>query len=357
MRSLGTGELRLLRRLVIDPSLRQAGLAQELNVTRSAINQIWHKLESDIGTAIRSNLDYGKLGLHFIFGWARDNRSSDVLSKFNRWLHSSKFVTRLTQSVMSSTMDARVYFEAVVPFGSQHTWFQNQLDRFGKKPYSLKLDYEIASSIANHMNLGLFDGSQWVFSNDFRLEASIGAAKNYVDVLPVTETVKQSETISVDIHDLVIAASLESDYHVTATDLAKKFEILGLDSLSGRTVRRRLARFRKSLLLPYVSITNIGLNQKIIVSLKDENPTRSTISRLLRTQVSTFPKARVLSGSYLTVIDLETPTDIDWLTMSQILAGIADNTSEICTFIANNHEIDKRLESVVFHLASLKSSR
>jgi len=357
MRSLGTGELRILRKLVIDPSLHQAGLAQELNVTRSAINQIWHKLESDIGTNIRSNLDYGKIGLHFIFGWARDSESSDILSKFSRWLHSNKFVSRLTKSVMSSAMDARIYFEAIVPTDSQYTWFQSQLDRFGKKPYSLKLDYEVATSIANHMNLGLFDGAQWGFSNDFRLEASIGAAKDYVDVLPIIGTVVQGEMSSVDLHDLVIAASLESNYHVTATELAKKFDFLGLDSLSGRTVRRRLARFRNSLAIPYVSITNIGLDQKLVVCLSDENPSQSTISRLLHAQASTFPKARVLSGSYLTVIDLETPTDIDWLTMSQILSGIADNTSEICTFIANNHEIDKRLESVVFHLASLKASR
>lgn len=352
MRVLGSGELRLLRRLVIDPSLRQASLAQELNVTRSAINQIWHKLSSDFDAAIRSNLDFGKLGLLFVFGWGREGGSPNVLSKFSQWLHSNRFVTRLTISIMSSTMDTQVYYEAILPVGKQYSWFRSQMERFGKKPYSLKLDYEVVSSVANHMNLGLFDGFQWGFSNDFRLEASIGAARNYVDVLPVLSTSIQSETNPVDLHDLVIAAALESNYHVTATELAKKLDLLGLKPLSGRTLRRRLARFRKSLTIPYVNISHIGLDQKIVVCLKEKNSSKSTISRLLHAQASTFPKARVLSGSNMTVIDFETPEYVDWVTMSQILSSMTDNTSEICTFIAKNHEISKRLESVVSHLAS-----
>ena len=321
-------------------------------MTRSAINQIWHKLNSDFGAVIRSNLDYGKLGLRFVFGWARESVSSDVLSKFSRWLHSNRFVCRLTKSIMSSTMDSRLYFEAIVPVGKNYSWFQSQIERFRKKPYSLKLDYEVVSSVANHMNLGLFDGVRWGFSNDFRLEASIGAVRDYVDVLPVMGTAIQSETKPVDLPDLAIAASLESNYHVTATELAKKIDTLGLTPLAGRTLRRRLSRFRNTLAIPYVNISNIGLDQHIVVCLKDENPSSSTITRLLRTQASTFPKARVLSGSNMTVIDLETPEHVDWVTMSQILSGMTDNTTEICTFIANIHEIDTRLESVVSHLAS-----
>lgn len=352
LRSLGPGELRLLRRLVIDPSLRQAKLADELDVTRSAINQIWHKLQAEFHVCVRSNLDYGKLGLGLIFGWAQDSENSDVLMKFSRWLHSNPFVTRLTKSIMSSTMDARVYFEAVLPMGNQYAWFQSQIERFGKRPYSLRMNVEVASNVSHHMNLGLFDGTSWGFSHDFRLEASIGAARDYVRVLPDVDSVKQSETSNTPLVNLVIAAAIESNYHATASEVKKKINDLGLESLSGRTLRRRLARLRKILTLPYVNIKDIGLDQKLLVCVKDENSQESITSRLLHAQASTFPKARVLSGKDLTVLDLETPLAVDWLTMSQILSGLVGNTSEICTFIANNHEIEKRLESVVSHLAS-----
>ena len=352
LRSLGPSELRLLRRLVIDPSLRQAKIADELDVTRSAINQIWHKLQTDFHISIRSNLDYGKLGLGLIFGWAQDSENSKVLIKFSRWLQTNPFVTRLTRSVMSSTMDARVYFEAVLPMRDQYAWFQSQIGRFGKRPYSLGMNMEVASNVSYHMNLGLFDGFSWGFNQDFRLEASIGMARDYVRVLPDVDGVKQSETSNAPLVNLVIAAAIESNYHTTASEVKKKLNDLGLEALSGRTLRRRLARLRKILTLPYVNIKDIGLDQKLMVCVKDENSQESITSRLLHAQASTFPKARVLSGKGLTVLDLETPLAMDWLTMSQILSGLVSNTSEICTFIANNHEIEKRLESVVSHLAS-----
>ena len=352
LRSLGPGELRLLRRLVIDPSLRQAKLADEFDVTRSAINQIWHKLQADFHAGIRSNLDYGNIGLGLIFGWAQDNENSDVLTKFGRWLHTNPFVTRLTRSVMSSNMDARIYFEAILPRDNQFEWFKSQIDRFGKRPYSLGMEVEVAMNVSHHMNLGIFDGTKWRFSHDFRLEASIGAARDYAKVLPVVDTVKQSETSYAPLVDMLIAAVMESNYHATASDIQKRLDELGLNPISGRTLRRRLARFRKTMTLPYVSINNIGLDRKIMVCVKDDESLESTTSRLLHAQASTFPRARVLSGKTLTVLDLETPLTVDWLTMSQILSGLVGNTSEICTFIANNHEIEKRLESVVSHLAS-----
>lgn len=357
LRSLGPGELRLLRRLVIDPSHRQAKIADELDVTRSAINQIWHKLQTDFHVDIRSNLDYGKLGLGLIFGWAQDTENSEVLVKFSRWLHTNPFVTRLTRSVMSSTMDARIYFEAVLPMRNQYAWFQSQITRFRKRPYSLGMNVEVASNVSHHMNLGLFDGSSWSFSHDFRLEASIGAARDYVSVLPDVDSVKQSETSNAPLVDLVIAAAIESNYHATASEVKMKLNELGLESLAGRTLRRRLARLRNILTLPYVNIKDIGLDQKLMVCVKDESSQESITSRLLNAQASSFPKARVLSGKTLTVLDLETPLTVDWLTMSQILSGLVGNTSEICTFIANNPEIEKRLESVVSHLASRMSSK
>jgi hypothetical protein len=343
--------------LVIDPSLRQASLAAELDVTRSAINQIWHKLQTDFQVRVKSNLDYGQFGLAFLFGWAQDSENSSVLKKFTQWLHSNKFVTRLTESVMCSTMDARVYFEAVLPMNQHYGWFKNQLERFGKRPYSLGMAVEPVSKVSHHTNLGLFDGTNWDFSHDFRLEASIGAARDYVQVLPDVDSVRQSELGNASLIDMVIGASIESNYHSTASDVQKKIEELGLSPISGRTLRRRLAKIRKSMTLPYVSIKNVGLDRKIMVCIKDAAAAESLTSRLLHAQAGSFPRARVISGHKMTVLDLETPLTGDWLRMSQILSGQVSNTSEICTFIANTHEIENQLESVVSHLASRMTSK
>ncbi|MHA2359327.1 MAG: hypothetical protein ACXAB5_03570, partial [Candidatus Thorarchaeota archaeon] len=239
-----------------------------------------------------------------------------------------------------------------LPMDKQFTWFKSQIDRFGKRPYSLEMDVEVASNVSHHMNLGLFDGTSWDFSYDFRLEASIGAARDYVNVLPDVDTVRQSEASSSSLIDLIIAAVVESNYHATASDVQKRINELDLEPISRRTLRRRLAQLRKLLILPYVNISNVNLNQKLMVCVKDVESLESTTPRLLHAQASTFPRARVLSSTNLTVLDLETPETVDWLTMSKILSGFVGNTSEICTFIANNHEIEKRLESVVSHLAS-----
>ena len=61
MQELGVSELRLLGRLVINPSLRQVGLAKELQVSRSAVNQIWSNLARNNNLIIRGTLDYGKI--------------------------------------------------------------------------------------------------------------------------------------------------------------------------------------------------------------------------------------------------------------------------------------------------------
>lgn len=350
-RSLGRSELRLLNRLAIDPSMKQASLARELGVTRSAISQLWNKLERDYGLVIRGNIDYGKLGLRLLFGWAQSSEASDVLVKFARWLKSNPLVTRLTGSMMSSTLGDMVYFEATVPLGDRYAWFYKQVERFMKRPYSLNIDLGEASNISHHMNLALFDGATWSFSNDFRLLASIDAAKGYVDVLPSVGTVEQSEGTSTAIEDIVVASAIESNFHVTATELATRFEELQMEPRAGRTLRRKIANLKTEVALPYADLQNIGLPQKLIVCIKTESK-ESTLSRVLHAQASTFPKARVISGSSMTVLDLEAPTTVDWLTMSQILTNLAGNTSEICTFIADRNEIGKRLESVVPAIAS-----
>ncbi len=348
---LGRSELRLLNRLAIAPSMRQATLARELDVTRSAISQLWTKLERDYQLTIRGNIDYGRFGLRQVFGWAQASGMTDVLTKFSRWLKSNSLVTRLTKSMMSSTLGEMVYFEAIVPFNDRYSWFLKQIERFRKRPYSLIIDHNDALSISHHLNLALFNGNTWSFSNDFRLLATIDAAQSYVDVLPSVSTVAQSEGVDLSVEDLITAAALESNYYTTATDLAQRFTDLELKPSAGRTLRRKITNMRQNAVLPYVDLQNIGLPQKLIVCIKTDSE-ESPLSRVLHAQASTFPKARVLSGSSLTLLDLEAPRTVDWLTMTQILTNLAGNTSEICTFIADRNEIGKRLESVVSTIIS-----
>jgi len=325
-------------------------------VTRSAVNQIWQNLERENGLKIRGNLDYGKVGLQMVFGWAIASEESNILEKFHRWLKSSKLVTLALQSLISSTFNSLVYFEALLPLDSQYGWFQNQIDRFRKKPYSLTLYTCDCSKISYHLNLGLFDGTNWNFPESFRLEASIGAARGYVDILPVVGTVEQSSPSAPIIDGLIVAAAIESDYNTDAPSLASAYSGLGLKPSSDRTLRRRIARARKKLAAPYVEISNIGLDQHIMVSFRDDVLKESVFSRVLHAQASTFPKARVLSGPGLTLLDLEVPSNINWLPLSQVMSGLAGNSSEICTFIANQREKSNRLESVVSYLASRASS-
>ncbi|MHA1138389.1 MAG: MarR family transcriptional regulator, partial [Candidatus Thorarchaeota archaeon] len=352
MRYLGPGELRLLGRLVIDPSLRQAALARELGISRSAVNQIWTNLYHENNLRIRGNLDYGKIGLQMIFGWASSSGGSDILTKFSRWLESSRFVTNVVTSTMSSTFDTRLYFEALLPMSSQSGWFHSQIDRFRKKPYSLTIYTSECSRISHHMNLGLFDGSVWVFPDNFRLEASIGAARGYVDILPDEGTIKQSTPSTIKAEVLLTAAVLENDYFATATDLADYYSKLGFVPDSGRTLRRRLLTIREKNLHPYVEIDNIGLPQRLMICIRDDTYYKSAFSRLLHAQAGTFPKARVVSGPSLTLLELEIPSSVEWLALSQVLSSLAGNASEICTFIADSIERETRLESVVSHLTS-----
>ncbi len=350
-KSLGRSELRLLNRLAIAPSMRQSTLARELDVTRSAINQLWTKLEHEHGLAIRGNVDYGRIGLRLLFGWAQTSQMSDVLTKFSRWLQSNSLVTRLTKSMMASTLEDMIYFEAILPVDDRYSWFHKQVERFRKRPYKLDIEINEALSISHHMNLALFNGINWSFSNDFRLLATIDAAKDYVDILPSVGTVEQSKGDTLSVEDLITAAAIESNYYVTATELADRFSNLEIKPSAGRTLRRKIAKMRSNVSIPYVDMQNIGLSQKLIVSIKTESE-KSPLSRVLHAQASTFPKARVVSGTSLTILDLEAPKTVDWLTMTQILTDQAGKTSEICTFIADRNEIEKRLESVVSSITS-----
>ncbi|NHI84054.1 MAG: hypothetical protein EAX81_07110 [Candidatus Thorarchaeota archaeon] len=354
MDGLGSGELRLLRRVTISPRLRKAALAKELGISRSAITQLWDKLEYSRNLRIESYFDHGLLGLTILFGWAKAEEGSEVLFKFATWLRSNPLVSRVVESAISSSMDHRVYFEARLPAGPRGNWFRSQLARFEKRPYSLRLIYTSASHIAHHMNLGLFDGSQWDFDVGFRFTAAIDMARGYADVIPVDRTVQQTAQGELDSETLVVAAALNQNYHATALDLHECYLRLGLNPPSERTLRRRLNYLRKEA-IPYVGIENIGLTKTAVISLHHPS-TGSEIARLLLAQASTLPKTRAVYAPTMTILITELPEPVEWFTLSQALSPLAASSIEMCTFIADGSQLWKSLESFTQYMISSISS-
>ncbi len=347
IRPLGVAELRVLSRLALNPSLRQAALAEELGVTRSAINQIWRKLESEHGLKIGGTLDYGRLGKRLVFGWARAPETSDVIHKFTRWLSSNPHVSISLDSVMSSTLDTRVYFEALLPSEKQHSWFCGQLDRFRKRPYNLTVIHNEAAQIANHMNLGLFDGQTWKFDAGFQFETSLGAAKGYADILPTTVGKIQTRTAHYTPEETIVASVLEQDYYATSKSLMQRMKSAGVGLLpSGRTLRRKLSQLRAEIALPYLSLEDVGLTQRVVICLHEPS-SDSTMSRLLLAQASTLPKVHVVSGSNVTVLDMMLPQSADWFSLSAFLSNLASRRADICTFITEPSKSRKDLESLL----------
>jgi hypothetical protein len=326
--------------------MRQVELAKALDVTRSAVNQIWKKLEQDCSLRIRSTFDYGKLGLRFAFGWAKDEEGSTNLPKFKSWLSSNPLTIFLAESVLSSMMDKRIYFEALLPIDRRGSNFFNQLARFQKRPYDLSIVFGSAENVSNHMNLGLFDGRGWEVIDGFRFGAIIDSARGYADILPDIQLSGQTDPVAATIENLLVASSIEEDYHITSMDLESRYHELDLSSPSERTLRRRIVSMRKSHAIPYVSIQNIGLTQRIIVTL-DERGGASSLSRLLQAQATTLPKARVMSSESLTSMILDFPESASWFAISKAFSELAGDTTEMCTFIAEHTSLWKGLSSLM----------
>jgi hypothetical protein len=326
--------------------MRQVELAEALDVTRSAVNQIWKKLEQDCNLRIRSTFDYGKLGLRFTFGWAKDEEGSTNLPKFKRWLSSNPLTIFLAESVLSSMMDKRLYFEALLPIDKRGSNFLNQLTRFQKRPYDLSIVFGSAENVSNHMNLGLFDGRGWEVIDGFRFGAIIDSARGYADILPDIQLSSQTNPVAATIENLLVASSIEEDYHVTSLGLESRYHELDLSSPSERTLRRKITSMRKNHAIPYVSIQNIGLTQRIIVT-RDERRGASSLSRLLQAQATTLPQARAMSSESLTAMILDFPESASWFTISKAFSELAGDTREMCTFIAEHNPLWKGLSSLM----------
>jgi len=347
--SLGSGELTLLRRLAISPHLRPADIARDLGVTRSAISQTWNRLQEERNLNICSNINLGKIGLCLVFGWARDEVKSNTIYKFIGWLSSNPFVTSIQESLMTSSLDTIVCFEAILPIGSRFQWFISQLDRFTKRPYNLSIEHDVASTMASHINIGSFDGNTWEFSGGFKFEASIDAVKGFADILPIVRTINLSPPNEFDIETALIAAAMENNYLISSQDLDTWLKTRGIENISTRTLRRRLSYMREEVAVPYLSLDKIGLKQRVIACL-NEQPMGGNISRLLHAQAITFPKTRIISGTHLTVMDIGLPETVDWLSLSASITQLAQPPSRLSTCLVSSDSIRKALESVILNL-------
>ncbi|MHA1881480.1 MAG: hypothetical protein ACTSUO_00340, partial [Candidatus Thorarchaeota archaeon] len=337
---------------VINPTITKAGLAKDLGITRSAITQIWNRLEQERKFVIRSSIDYKSVGLRGIFGWAETNTQSDSLSNFAKWLRSNPLIHTYTESSIASKMNYLVGFEAIVPMGDQSKHLINQLERFRKRPYSLNVSYDEIKSSRHTLNLGLFDGSRWDFSSNFRFGAAIDAAKDYAEVLPPTNIPRSTYSQMTSIHAIVIALALKENYHIIAPQIAQLLNQLNLEVPSGRTLRRHLSTMRDEIATPYVHIENIGLKDRVMICVEEVGTTSTGLLRVLNAQATTFPSANVSISEKQMLIETDVPTSKDYLTISEILSHLSDSDTSICTFIAKKSPTKKQLEPILSYLKS-----
>lgn len=349
LKPLGVSELRALRRLAIDPSERQVGIAEQLGVSRPAVSQIWHRLVEERGLCVRSLLDYGTLGFSVLIGWGWSEEDATAVKRFSRWLDTSPFVIAKADALMSTKTDERVYFEVLLPLGKHYSLFLEKLTRFKKRPYNLTVECEPTRTITEHMNLGLFDGSSWDFETGFKFEASIDAARGFTEVLPSDTPFDQRHHFEVSIDIVATAACLARNYYSSAPEVHRYIRALGIPAPSLRTIRRKLSECRKILSLPYIEIKNIGLGPSIIACITDWTKGHK-ISRFLHSQGHLLPRARISSGKRLVTMDMSIPRDSDWFAFSSSLSNMLKSDGEICTFITEGRVIRRGLKDILPYL-------
>ncbi len=294
-----------------------------------------------------STLDYGHVGFVLVFGWAFSAGTSATLTKFERWLSAVPASTVVARSVMTSVGDDRVYFEAVVPCSEHQTWLA-RLERFSQPPYGFGLRYDLARLLGHHINLSGFDGTRWAHYDGFRLEAVADAAGRYAEVLPMlTNTVEQTRCREPQPQEVVAAAALESDYHVSSKTVHGLLVHLGLPPVSKRTLRRALARLRSVAVQPFADIRRIGLTQRLLLCFEGA-PSDSPVSRTLQAQAMLLPRVRIVSGDGLTVLDLSLPSTANWLTVSRLMRRLAGKGIPHCTMVVDPSLTRKGLVQVLW---------
>ncbi len=337
-------ELTLVSRVALNPTLRQIDLARTLDVTRSAVNQIWKRLAREHHLKVKSLVNYGKLGINWIFGWAEDSTISPELDKFVNWLTLTPYATQIEESIISSSMNRVIYFEALVPFGEKTYQFKQQLDRFRKRPYDIQVDYDHVDHTRDALNLGRFDGSKWNLEDEFRLSTIMGATKSFVEILPIERTLRIGHEYAAPT-EFAIAAILQRDYHVSSRKLQKALiEKFALD-IADRTLRRKLPQIRSSFVMPYVSIDQIGLTQTILFHFKFIDDS-TNMTRFLHAQTNMFPKTRILFGRGMAVLRLRLPSNVNWLAMTESFMHNLKGTSDVTACIIDAPLLQKELEHV-----------
>ena len=196
------------------------------------------------------------------------------------------------------------------------------------------------------MNLGLFDGRKWEVIDGFKFGAIIDSARTYADILPDALLFRITSPTQMNVDDLLIASSLEENYHTTSREIQHRYEDCGYSAPSERTLRRRLTSIRQSHAAPYVSIRNVALTQRFVVCLRERGG-YSALSRLLQAQATTLPKARLVKTEDITIMILDLPESASWFAISKAFSELADDNSEMCTFIAESSKLWDGLASLV----------
>ncbi|NWF94833.1 MAG: winged helix-turn-helix domain-containing protein [Candidatus Thorarchaeota archaeon] len=346
--------MRLLTSLTLNPFLRQNEIAVETGVSRSAVNQLWRKLEQFNGLRVSGLLRYGQLGHQLVFGWAVSSSPSS-LDKFSSWLSANPRVQIQLRSIICSRGNHSLYFETLSPPGAPLRQLCNNMGLFAKPPYDLEVEYDIATRTSDQMNLGSFDGQDWSFQDTFRLGASLHAVRHYADVLPTGTAVNQEFHGSVPIEDLALASCLEEYHHCSAKYALSRLEHLGLPCPVEGVVRRRLARIRPQVSVPYVEVEGIGLDQRLIVCMKGVSEEQDLL-RTLRAQSTTFPRVHITDGARLAVFDIRLPVGVPWIHILSFLTSLSTSSIQLFAFLADPCVKRKGLEPVLHHVLQHPSS-
>ncbi len=335
--------MKLLSRLAANPSLTQVELARETGLTRSAISQTLRRLEKKMGLAIRSTVDYGYAGMHLFFGWAGSTMKSTAITKFLRWIRTYRYTTLVLDSALTSEADRRVYFECTVP-ASRRDDFIGHLRLFARRPYQLSLHFDTARSVSSHVNLADFDGCSWASCNGFKLEAAIDAARQYADVLPLSYAMHQSDPRTLRPIPKLLLSLLESKYRASATDALEFLRNQSVAHPTTRTLQRHLAYLRSNAVKPYLHVDKIGLNQHVLVCIEDA-PFESPLS--LHAHATTLPRARLIAGQSLTVMQLDLPDSTDWLMILNALASLSQGRTRLWALLPGGGATRKGLVDVL----------
>ncbi|MEM4736029.1 MAG: hypothetical protein QXS20_09970 [Candidatus Thorarchaeota archaeon] len=299
------------------------------------------------GLRVRAVANYGRLGLVLLFGWAASYDRDDDLAEFRSWVESTPFASCVFSSIMTSSLDEKLYFEALVPIYATQFW--SKLDKFAGSQDGLSIEYDIAKTLHWSLNMGICNGHSWEIPDVFTLLASIETVSSYVEVLPGPNPMDLSRIGHASPEQLLLGLCIERTYRMTATEAQRVFEEFEVRPPSLRTLRRRLSAFRATASLPYVEIDNIGLTQRVII-LVAEQPNRKRASLVLHAESGHFPSTLTISGDRLTALELGLPENFRLSALNTLMAETIGNSADVSVLAIPDGVKRKGLEQVVPYL-------